>query len=114
MAITRPAYQEKVGTTLVPTGTTQEIDWSTGAAQVIDLDSATGDVTISFSNAVENTSYLIKVIQGTTARELVFPVAVKFPDGVSPTITITDDAVDIISLWYDGTSYYGSYIQDLS
>jgi hypothetical protein len=39
--------------------------------------------------------------------------AVKWPAATAPTITATDGAVDVVQLRYDGTNYFGSYVQDI-
>lgn len=100
---------------LLPTSTTQTIDWSTGTAQVLDLGSATGDVTITLSNGIAGTTYIIRVIQdATTPRDLVWPASVKWPDGITPVISVGASAVDIVSLFYDGTNYWNTIGQNFS
>lgn len=96
---------------LVPTGTTQTIDFSTGRNQVIDLDSATGDVTLTLSNPNSGTVYIIKVIQGSTARDLVWPSSVIWPASTAPVISTGDNDIDIIQLLFDGTNYISLFTQ---
>ena len=91
--------------TLTPGGTTQTVDWNTSNAQEIDLGSATGDVTLTLNNPVAGAAYFVKVVQGATARQLVWPANVKWPGGTAHTLTTTDDAIDSITLYYDGTNY---------
>jgi len=82
---------------------------------VLDLLTATGDVTLTLSNAVGGGSYVIKIVQGaTTARNVIWPATVKWPGGVTPVITATLSAVGIVSLLFDGTNYYASIVQALS
>jgi hypothetical protein len=88
-----------------PTGTTQTIDFNNGNIQVIDLNSATGTVTLTFENARSGTNLLLKVIQGATARNITWPAAVIWPGGSAPTISHTEDDIDIVSIIYDGTNY---------
>ena len=95
-----------MATTLAPAATTQTIDFSTGNIQAIDLSSATGNVTVSFANPVAGGSYAVKLTQGTTARSVTWPAAVKWANGLPLTLSVTSGAVDLISLFYDGTSYY--------
>lgn len=104
-----------VPATMVPTGTTQIIDFNNGNGQILDLASATGNVTLTFSNPKAGASYLLKVIQdATTPRNLVYPAAVKWAGGTAPTISVGASAVDIIVLFFDGVSYCASITQDLS
>ena len=102
-------------TTLIPTGTTQTIDWDNGNSVVLDLDSATGSVTLTLSNPVAGASYIIEVVQGdTTARDLVYPANVTFPDGSAPIISTSLGSVDIITLFYNGTNYRAGFNQNYS
>lgn len=100
--------------TLIPTGTTQNIDFDDSNSHVIDLESATGDVTLTFANAKAGGSYVIEFIQGSTARAITWPSEVKWEGGSAPVISVAEDAIDLISLFYDGTRFLGSALQDLS
>ena len=91
-----------------PTGTTATINWNNGNFQVLELGSATGDVTLSFSNPITAAPYVLKIIQSSTARNITFPT-ILWINKTAITLTTTDDAVDIITFLYDGTNYYGSY-----
>ena len=51
---------------------------------------------------------LILVQDGTGSRTVTWPGTVKWPNSTAPTLTTTASAIDIISLLYDGTNYYGS------
>lgn len=95
--------------TLTPTGTTQDIDWSNGNGQILDLESATGDVTVTFSNAHARTSYTLEVIQDSaTARDIEWPSNMKWQGGVPPVISPGNNAIDIITIYFNGESFYGS------
>lgn len=98
--------------TYTPSGTTETINWNSGNGQIIDLGSASGDVTLTLSNPVAGASYVLKVIQGATARDLVWPAAVKWQSDDAPIISTGNDEVDIIGCWYDGTNYYCNAGQD--
>lgn len=100
--------------TSTPSGTTQTIDWNDGTFQVLDLGSASGNVTLTLSNPEAGCSYLLEVIQGATARTLTWPAAVYWEGGSAPTISTTEDAIDLISLAYNGSVYLCSFVQDLS
>lgn len=60
------------------TGTTQTIDWSLGNLQALNSASTSGNVTLSFSNAVSGGAYALKVIQAATARSITWPASVKW------------------------------------
>lgn len=91
-----------------PAATTQIIDWSQGNLQVVNLSSATGNVTLTLSNPVSGASYGIKVIQGANARNLVWPTEVKWPGGIPYSVSTVSGAVDFVTLFYDGSTYYAA------
>jgi len=103
-----------IAPSLYPLATTQEVDFNTGNMQQLDLVSATGDVTITFVSGAAGASYVIKVIQRATPRNLIWPASVKWTGGVTPVISTATNAVDIVSLIYDGTDYFASIVQNLS
>jgi hypothetical protein len=108
-------YDKASDVVLVPTGTTETVDFSTGVMQFIDLGSATGDVTLTLSNPRQGGRYFIKFIQGGTARDVVLPSSVLIEGGTAPTtldISITDNAIDTLVLDYDGTNYFGRFFQN--
>lgn len=88
------------------------IDWNEGNSTVWDLQAATGDVTLTMSNPHAGASYVIVVIQGSTARNITWPANVKWPGGTAPVISTSDDAKDIIALYYDGTDYLATFNQN--
>jgi hypothetical protein len=94
--------------TMAPAATTQTIDWSTGNIQTVSLASATGNVTLTFSGATAGSALALKVVQGATPRNLVWPANVKWPNATAPTITTANGATDLITLFYDGTNYFGA------
>jgi hypothetical protein len=51
---------------------------------------------------------LILVQDGTGSRTATWPATVKWAGGTTPTLTTDANAVDIISMIWDGTSYYAS------
>jgi hypothetical protein len=89
------------------------IDWNGGNSTEWDLQAATGNVTLTLSNPIKGASYIIKIIQSSTARTVTWPSNVKWPGGTAPTLTTTNDAVDMITLYYDGTNYLSSFALDV-
>jgi len=87
---------------------TTTLDLSTGNVLQVVL---TGSTTLAFSNPKIGT-YIIKIKQdGTGNRSLTFPT-IKWADAAVPTITTTPNAVDLITIIYDGGDYYGSILQN--
>ena len=100
---------------LTPNGTTQLIDFSNGNFQTLSLVSASGNVTVTMTSMLVGASYCLKIIQHASAAKNVVwgsPV-VKWAAAATPTITVTVNAIDIVSFIWDGTNMYGSIIQDL-
>lgn len=115
--ITRNKFAKNIGlfpfaTTLVPVGTTQAIDFSVGSIQKLDLGSATGDVTLTLSNTVAGVVYKIITIQSATAIDIIWPTTIKWPQGQKLILTQTNDAIDMVELYYDGTDYFAQWNND--
>lgn len=90
--------------TLTPTGTTQTINLNLGSVIYLNLASATGNVTLTIQNATAGATYLITVIQGATARTLIFPT------GTRQTAVLTSNNVVAnsrfkIAMDFDGTNF---------
>ena len=102
-------------TTSTPTGTTETIDWANGPLQALDLGSATGNVTLTLSNPAVGMRYTLLIVQGATSRNVVLPSTVLIPGGSAPntiTVTATDNAVDKLTLEWDGTNYHAELNQN--
>lgn len=95
-----------------PSGTTETIDWNDGNGQTLDLGSASGNVTLTFSNPHAGASYVLKVTQGVTPRTVTWPVAVKWPGGVAPTLTAVNGAKDLCAFFYVASEYLASCTLD--
>lgn len=100
-------------TTLAPAGTSQAVNWNDGNVQLMTLASASGDVTLTLSNPTEGASYKLYVTQGATPRNLIWPAAVKFPQGQAPILSTTNGAVDVIELYYNGSIYLSEWENDI-
>ena len=93
-------------------GTSVNVDWRDGQKHFLTL---TDNTTITFDNPFGTCNLSLRVKQDATGgRSITWPVNVKWPGGVAPTITSTSNAVDIISFYYDGTDYYGVATLDFS
>jgi len=72
----------------------------------------TENVTYTFSNPAASgraSCFILKVIQGSTARTITWPTSVDWNAATAPTLTTTNDGVDIFGfITIDGgTTYYG-------
>jgi hypothetical protein len=87
------------------TSTAKTLDWNNGTKQSV---TATGNVTFTLSNPVAGISYRIEITQdGTGSRTYTWPAAVKWPGGTAPTGSGAAK-IDMILLFWDGTSYIGT------
>lgn len=85
---------------------TTTVNWANGNLADITLTSST---TLTLSAPVIGT-YIVKLTQGGAGSFTVtWPATVKWSGGIAPVLTTTAGKLDIITLVWDGTSYYGSY-----
>ena len=88
--------------------TADTIDWGASNKQKSTL---TGNVTFTFTAPAGPCNLILKLVQDATgSRTVTWPASVKWSGGTAPTLTTTASRIDIISFYYDGTNYYGSYV----
>jgi hypothetical protein len=86
-------------------GTADTIDWGAGQKQKSTL---TGAVTYTFTAPQGPCNLVLKLVQGGTGSyNPAWPAAVKWPTGGEPAWSTAVGAIDIVSFYYDGTSYFG-------
>jgi hypothetical protein len=89
-----------------PSSGALSINWNNGNAQKITLNA--NIATLTLSNPRSGYRYLLRVVQDSTGgRTLTWPATVKWPAGTAPTLSGANK-VDLIALYWDGTSYYAS------
>lgn len=102
--------------TETPTGATETIDWNNGNYQILDLESASGNVTLTLSNPVVGFGYFLEIRQdSTTPLDVIFPSSVKFAGETAPyTLDVSTgaNAVDAVSLAWNGSEYIASFSQN--
>lgn len=87
-------------------GTADTIDWTASNKQRSTL---TGNCTFTFTAPGGPCSLVLKLIQdGTGSRTVTWPATVHWPGGTAPTLTTTANKVDIITFYWDGTTYFGN------
>jgi hypothetical protein len=106
-AITAKNYITTVPATITA-ATTTTLDFSTG--NILKVSLGANITTLTVTNATAGT-YLLEIIQGGTYT-VAFPAAWKWSGGTAPTITATSGKTDIITLVYDGTTYFASAVQN--
>jgi hypothetical protein len=103
----------KTYTNAISTSTARTIDFNNANTQEIDLDTATGNVTITFSNMIEGTPYLLNVIQGATPREITFAQVVRWSGGASGKpifANLTNNQETLISIVYLNGKFIASAV----
>ena len=89
------------------TSGTITVDWNNGNKQTVTLNQA--GHTINFTNVTSGIgNFTIIIKQDATGSRTVttWDTDIKWPGGVTPTLSTTASAVDVISCLYDGTVYY--------
>jgi len=92
----------------ITAATTTALDFSTG--NILKVSLGANITTLNVTNATAGT-YLLEIIQGGTYT-VAFPAAWKWSGGTAPTITATSGKTDIITIVYDGTTYFASAVQN--
>lgn len=88
-------------------------------ATTVDLSTASGfkmtltaNATVTLSNPQLGSAYAIEIVQGSGPFTVSWPAAVKWPGGTAPVISAANGAIDQIHLYYDGTIYLGTFVQN--
>jgi hypothetical protein len=84
------------------------IDWSTGNMFTKTL---SANSTFTFSNAISGQTIVIRLTNTASNYTVTWPGVVKWPVQTSPVMTIGAFS-DVYTIIYDGTNYYGSYVQN--
>lgn len=86
--------------------TADTIDWTLSNKQKSTL---TGNCTFTFTAPPGPCSLILKLVQdGTGSRTVTWPATVHWSGGTAPTLTTTASKVDIITFYWDGTTYFGN------
>lgn len=92
-------------------GTSKTIDFANGQNQKLTL---TGNVSITLSNPVAGQTSKLRIVQGASAYTVTFSTTVKWPGGTAYTASSTNGDIDIVTLYYDGSTWYGQAAKDFS
>lgn len=100
-------------------GTTEVVDMGTASAGTTTIVFANGnhqrvvagaDLAIALTAPSQDAATLsVRITQDATGgRAVTFSTSILWPRGVAPTISTAANAVDLVTLMWDGTNYYGS------
>lgn len=93
-------------------GTSLAIDWDNGNVQTVTL---TDNTTLSFSSAKAGAAYTLIIKQDATGGRTITWPTMKWAGGTALTSpTSAANAIDIVTIVYDGTDFYAAYNQDFS
>ena len=72
-------------------------------------------VTINMTNYMSTGTYVLQIVQAYSTAQTVSwaSPSIKWPNATAPTISTGGGAIDIISLVYNGTYMFGSYVQNM-
>jgi len=94
----------------ISAASTTTVDLTTGNMFKISLGANITTLTLSSANPG---TYIFEFIQdGTGNRTVTFPAAWKWSGGTAPTITATANKIDIVTIIYDGSTYFASIVQN--
>jgi len=85
-------------------GTSKAIDWKLSNHQKVTMN---GNCTFTFTAPTKPCMLSLRFINDSTAGRTITLPTIKKVGGTAFTWTSTANAIDLLSLYYDGTSYYG-------
>ncbi len=89
------------------------VDWNDSNVQTFTLNTETTE--FIFSNPNAGATYILIVQQNTAGSQTItWPNNVSWSGGISPIMTTTADRYDVFTFIYDGSKYFGSYIQNFT
>ena len=90
------------------TGTALTINWKAGQKQRVVLSNGSS-CTLTFAAPEGVCNLMLRLVQdGTGSRAFTFPTSVKWQGGTTPTWSTAANAVDVVAMYYDGTSYHAT------
>jgi len=92
---------------------TTTVDWDKG--NIVDFTFGAANEVFTFTAPTRSGTFIIKLKQDATgSRTATWPASVKWVGGAAPTLSTAGASEDIITFYYDGTSYYGISSLDFS
>lgn len=114
--INRPVLEDYGVKHTAPTVSTNAVtlDCAVSNSFLVDMDPATATTTVTLSNPSPSGTYCemtIAIVMGTPAYGITWPGSVTWQGGSAPTLTTTDNDVDLVHLFTvdAGTNWYGTF-----
>ena len=76
--------------------------------------SPSGNITLNLTNIIPWRSYALRMKQGATPYTIAFSQTIKWKGGTAYTATNSANAIDIVSIFSDGTDLFGTFGDDYS
>ena len=92
-------------------GTTKTIDFANGQNQKLTL---TGNVAVTLSNPIAGNTCKLKILSGAGSFTCTFSTSVKWPGGVAYVASTAASKTDIVTLYYDGSQWWGTYANNFA
>ena len=112
--LTKPTITNYIETPYTATvGASVTIDLANGTFQILTMTSATALAVTMPTSPVSGQSFIMVLKQPAsgTANAVTW-TTVKWSGGTTPTVTATVGKADVFTFVYDGTNWYGSYVQN--
>ena len=101
-------FEKDLGTV----GATETVDWRDGNHQKVTLDE---NLTLTFIDPDGPASLVLHFVQdGSGTNTVAWPSDVDWEAGAAPVITAASASIDIVTLYFDGTRYFGGFLQNFS
>ncbi len=85
-------------------GTSKTIDWTSGNKQKLTM---TGNCTLTFTAPAGACTLTLRLIQSSGGHTATWPT-IKWLNAAAGSLTAAAAAVDVLTLYYDGTNYWGT------
>lgn len=92
-------------------GISTDVDWKTGNKQIVNI---VGNTALTFQKPPGPTSLQLIIKQDSIGHPVSFPSYLKWPNGSPIPVTQSSEAIDILSLVYDGQDYYATMVRNFS
>jgi hypothetical protein len=104
--VTAKQFTDTIVSTTASSGTTSLI-WNAGAIINVTMNASTNFDVNSLATATAGQTLTLIILQGASAPFTATWSTVAWPSGTAPTLSTIAGKKDIITLFYDGTTFYG-------
>lgn len=95
------------------TSASTTVNWNDSNIQTFTLNAAT--TTFTFSNGQAGATYILIIRQNASGSQVItWPGAVAWAGAATPTMISTANRYDVYTFIFDGSKYFGSYIQNFT